>query len=107
MRVAGIERIIELGKKELVIADHAANTQQGIAQRRTVAFTFDLGMLREKLAQQSRTRSGQSGYTYEFWGHREVTLKIIIGLSIKQTWKTCLFARETQIKSVRCELVEP
>jgi hypothetical protein len=63
MGITAVERIIKLRQEKLVIADHSANTQQCIAQRRTVAFALNFRMLREQLAKKCRAGSREPGYS--------------------------------------------
>lgn len=43
MRVARMEAVVELRKKKLIIADHAAHPEQGIAKRRAMLFAWISG----------------------------------------------------------------
>lgn len=49
MGIAALESIVELGQEEGVVADHAAYTQQGVAQWRAVSFALNFGMLGKQL----------------------------------------------------------
>src|SRR6185312_5245495 len=70
MRITSIERAVQLREKEPVLADHAANAQDHVAQRRGHALAMDFGVVGQHLAQQGGPRSGQPGNADECWvGH--------------------------------------
>jgi hypothetical protein len=50
MGITALERVVELGKKKLVIADHTPDAQQGIAKRGTVPLALNIRMLGKQLA---------------------------------------------------------
>src|ERR1700722_3040321 len=72
MRIAFLERAIELRQKELVVADHAPDAQHDVAQGRAVPFAVNLGMLGEHLAKQGGTRPRQSGHADKFWNYHKL-----------------------------------
>jgi hypothetical protein len=62
--------MIQLRQKKLIIADHPAQAQQGVAQRRALPITMNFRVLREQLAQQCGTCPGQPRHTNEIRSHR-------------------------------------
>ena len=58
--VTAIEVHIKLGQKKFVIAQVVAQTHQRPAEWRTVTRTINIGMMSQKLREESRTRSRQT-----------------------------------------------
>jgi hypothetical protein len=50
--ITGFKRVVELRQKKLVIADHAPDAQQSVAQGTATTFAMDLWVLCQQLAQQ-------------------------------------------------------
>ena len=71
--IAALKAVIELRQHELVVAEHAPQAEQGIAQRRALPFAINLRVHRQHLAQHRRSRTGQARHPYKPWFHHRLS----------------------------------
>ncbi len=72
--VAEVEIGVQLRQEEAVVADHAAQAQQHVGERRAVALAADVRVLGQQLAQQRGAGAGEAGDADELREHGERAL---------------------------------